>query len=175
MPCMCASWHTSQVRGAASYLTPHSRLTNRTSCLTHALLIVHHASRLITRTLRLTYALLILITYILRLTHAALRLTHSLLLTPYAVLLPYPCPLLPPSPRSLPGRVGLSQLADTFVSEPGRHFSEGQSVRAAVTQLDTGRQRFALSLRLSQAASSSAEYIHSLMRWGGLGGGAGRV
>ena len=54
------------------------------------------------------------------------------------------------------GRAGLSQLADTLVSDPKRRYAEGQSVRAQVVQvrgasgvevgwrlerLDAGRQR----------------------------------
>ncbi len=33
------------------------------------------------------------------------------------------------------GRAGLAQLADVFVSEPARHFTAGQSVRAAIVQV----------------------------------------
>lgn len=36
------------------------------------------------------------------------------------------------------GRAGLSQLADTFVSDPKRVFAEGQSVRAQVVQVRGG-------------------------------------
>ena len=35
----------------------------------------------------------------------------------------------------LTGRAGLAQLADSFVSDPSRHFSIGQSVRAHVVQV----------------------------------------
>jgi len=35
----------------------------------------------------------------------------------------------------LTGRAGLPQLADSFVSDPARHFAAGQSVRAQVVQV----------------------------------------
>ena len=35
----------------------------------------------------------------------------------------------------LTGRAGLPQLADSFVSDPARHFAVGQSVRAQVVQV----------------------------------------
>ena len=50
-------------------------------------------------------------------------------------------------------RAGLAQLADTFVSDPRRHFTEGQSVRAAVAAVDAARGRFALSLKPSLVAA----------------------
>ena len=34
----------------------------------------------------------------------------------------------------LTGRAGLPQLADSFVSDPARHYALGQSVRAQVVQ-----------------------------------------
>ena len=39
----------------------------------------------------------------------------------------------------LTGRAGLAQLADSFVSDPHRHFSQGQSVRAQVVQVGLGQ------------------------------------
>lgn len=35
----------------------------------------------------------------------------------------------------LTARAGLAQLADVFVSDPSRHYSVGQSVRAQVVQV----------------------------------------
>ena len=35
----------------------------------------------------------------------------------------------------LTGRAGLAQLADSFVSDPSRHYTVGQSVRAQVVQV----------------------------------------
>ena len=42
----------------------------------------------------------------------------------------------------LTGRAGLAQLADSFVSDPSRHYTVGQSVRAQVVQV-----RVLLSMR----------------------------
>lgn len=39
---------------------------------------------------------------------------------------------LPRCPRRPAGLAGLPQLSDTFVSDPRRHYREGQSVRAQV-------------------------------------------
>ena len=61
-------------------------------------------------------------------------------------------------------RAGLAQLADTFVSDPRRHFAEGQSVRAAVAAVDSARGRFALSLKPSLVAAPDGVYLGSLFR-----------
>lgn len=61
-------------------------------------------------------------------------------------------------------RAGLAQLADTFVSDPRRHFAEGQSVRAAVAAVDAARGRFALSLKPSLVAAPDGAYLGSLFR-----------
>ena len=89
------------------------------------------------------------------------------------------CPHVPPPlachPRrflgGLTARAGLAQLSDTFVSDPRLHFSEGQSVRAHVAQVDTIRQRFSLTLKQSlcagdsgaEAAAAGTEYLQSLL------------
>lgn len=57
---------------------------------------------------------------------------------------------------------GLAQLADQFVSDPARHFAEGQSVRAAVVTVDAAKQRFTLALKQSLAGASDAAYARSL-------------
>ncbi|KAK9823324.1 hypothetical protein WJX72_001906 [[Myrmecia] bisecta] len=62
----------------------------------------------------------------------------------------------------LTGRAGLAQLSDTFVSEPARHFSVGQSVRCQVAQVDAPRQRFTLTLKHSLVASRDAALLRSL-------------
>eukprot|EP00887_Chlorella_sp_A99_P001742 scaffold19.g1742.t1 len=63
----------------------------------------------------------------------------------------------------LTGRAGLAQLSDTFVSDPHLHFSEGQSVRAQVAQVDHACQRFSLTLKQSlcgpSAAADAGEYL----------------
>lgn len=66
-------------------------------------------------------------------------------------------------PYCLPaGRAGLSQLADTFVTDPRALFAPGQSVRAQVVTLDADKQRFAVTLRPSLTASSDAAYVTGL-------------
>ena len=62
------------------------------------------------------------------------------------------------------GRAGLAQLADTFVSDPRRHFAEGQSVRAAVAARDAPRGRFALSLKPALVTAADGAYLASLFR-----------
>ncbi|BDA47226.1 probable protein RRP5 homolog [Coccomyxa sp. Obi] len=62
----------------------------------------------------------------------------------------------------LTGRAGLAQLADQFVSDPARHFTEGQSVRAAVVTVDAAKQRFTLALKQSLAGAPDAAYACSL-------------
>ncbi|MEW5309980.1 MAG: hypothetical protein WDW38_001818 [Sanguina aurantia] len=64
----------------------------------------------------------------------------------------------------LTGRAGLAQMADTFVSDPSRHFVEGQSVRAQVVQVDEKTQRFGVTLRPTLTGSSDAAYLHGLLR-----------
>ncbi len=66
--------------------------------------------------------------------------------------------------RARSGRAGLSQLADTFVSDPHLLFSEGQSVRAQVVTVDAAKQRFSVTLRPSLTASTDASYLASLYR-----------
>ncbi|KAK9832620.1 hypothetical protein WJX81_004603 [Elliptochloris bilobata] len=64
--------------------------------------------------------------------------------------------------NGLTGRAGLAQLADTFVSDPRRHFAEGQSVRAAIAAVDSAKGRFALSLKPSLVANPDGAYLGSL-------------
>lgn len=64
----------------------------------------------------------------------------------------------------LTGLAGLPQLADTFVSDPKRHFREGQSVRAQVVQVDAARQRFSVTLKMSLTSSPDASYLYSLFK-----------
>ena len=66
------------------------------------------------------------------------------------------------------GRAGLAQLADTFVSDPALHFSEGQSVRAAVATVDAARERFTATLKQSLCGADDAAYLRSLLRCGPL-------
>ncbi|GAX80532.1 hypothetical protein CEUSTIGMA_g7970.t1 [Chlamydomonas eustigma] len=61
------------------------------------------------------------------------------------------------------GRAGLSQLADTFVTDPKMQYAEGQSVRAQVVQVDAERKRFSLTLKPSLTCSTDdALYLSSL-------------
>jgi predicted RNA-binding protein with RPS1 domain len=69
---------------------------------------------------------------------------------------------------SLAGRAGLSQLADTLVSDPHRIFRVGQSVRAQVVTLDLERSRFNLTLKPSLTASTDASYAAALFRYAWL-------
>ncbi|KAL0048743.1 hypothetical protein WJX82_009925 [Trebouxia sp. C0006] len=64
----------------------------------------------------------------------------------------------------LTGRAGLAQLADLFVSDPSRHFHVGQSVRAQVVQVDSGKERFTVTLKQSLAGASDAAYLQSLLK-----------
>ena len=103
-----------------------------------------------------------------------------------------PPPLTPPhtskqTPPPLPGcrfldgvtgRAGLAQLCDTFVSDPHAHFAPGQSVRAQVVGVDAARERFALTLKQSQAGGADSAQLAALFtdlelaaRLGGGGGG----
>ena len=54
----------------------------------------------------------------------------------------------------LTGRSGLAQLSDTFVSSPASVFYPGQSVRAQVTQINTAKAQFNLSLKYSLTAAA---------------------
>ena len=66
----------------------------------------------------------------------------------------------------LTGLAPVPQLADTFVTDPKQHFAPGQSVRAAVLDVDDARQRVMLSLKPSQCGgggSSGAELLGSLL------------
>lgn len=64
----------------------------------------------------------------------------------------------------LSGRVGLSQLADSFVANPSSLFHVNISVRACVTGVDTQKQQFSASLKQSICASGDASYIKSYVR-----------
>ena len=57
---------------------------------------------------------------------------------------------------------GLNQLADSFVSSPGAHFTLGQSVTALVQSVDTEKQRLALSLKPSATSARDGAFLHSL-------------
>lgn len=56
----------------------------------------------------------------------------------------------------LTGLAPVPQLADTFVTDPKQHFAPGQSVRAAVLDVDEGRQRVMLSLKPSACGGGGA-------------------
>ncbi len=60
---------------------------------------------------------------------------------------------------SPPGRAGLAQLSDVFVSDPRVLFAEGQSVRCVVATVDAAKQRFTLGLKPSATASTDASYL----------------
>ncbi|KAL6748175.1 hypothetical protein V8C86DRAFT_1190558 [Haematococcus lacustris] len=62
------------------------------------------------------------------------------------------------------GRAGLSQLADSFTSDPRRLFSAGQSVRARVASVDTDKSRFSLTLRPSLLGQADASYLAALLQ-----------
>lgn len=62
------------------------------------------------------------------------------------------------------GRAGLPQLADTFVTDPARHFSVGQSVLASVVAVEEGGVKFAVSLKPSVVGSSEGKFLAGLMR-----------
>ncbi|KAI8105276.1 hypothetical protein M9435_000444 [Picochlorum sp. BPE23] len=64
----------------------------------------------------------------------------------------------------LSGRVGLSQLADSFVANPASLFHVNMSVRACVTGVDTQKQQFSASLKQSICTSGDASYIKSYIR-----------
>lgn len=64
----------------------------------------------------------------------------------------------------LSGRVGLSQLADSFVANPASLFHVNMSVRACVTGVDTQKQQFSASLKQSICASGDGSYIMSYLR-----------
>lgn len=59
-------------------------------------------------------------------------------------------------------RAGLSQLADTFVSDPQQHFQPGQSVRAQVVQIDVAHGKFGVTLKPSLTASKDSRLLASL-------------
>lgn len=65
---------------------------------------------------------------------------------------------------SLTGRAGLAQMADTFVPDPSKLFSLGQTVRAQVGQVDKERQRFSVNLKPALTASPDASLLESLFR-----------
>ena len=48
------------------------------------------------------------------------------------------------------------------MSDPARHFAEGQSVRAAVVTVDSAKQRFTIALKQSLAGAPDAAYARSL-------------
>jgi transcriptional accessory protein Tex/SPT6 len=56
----------------------------------------------------------------------------------------------------LTGLAPVPQLADTFVTDPKQHFAPGQSVHAAVLDVDEGRQRVMLSLKPSACGGGGA-------------------
>eukprot|EP00873_Tetraselmis_striata_P024001 jgi/Tetstr1/444265/TSEL_032157.t1 len=62
----------------------------------------------------------------------------------------------------LTARAGLSQLADTFVSDPQQHFQPGQSVRAQVVQIDVAHGKFGVTLKPSLTASKDSRLLASL-------------
>ncbi|GBF92560.1 hypothetical protein Rsub_05174 [Raphidocelis subcapitata] len=64
----------------------------------------------------------------------------------------------------LTGRAGLPQLADTFVTDPARHYAPGQSVRGVVTEVDAARGRFSLSLKPSAVGAGDGELLDCLFR-----------
>lgn len=55
-------------------------------------------------------------------------------------------------------------MADTFVTDPGRHFTVGQSVLASVVAVDDGGGKFAVSLKPSVVGSSEGKFLAGLMR-----------
>uniref|UniRef100_A0A383V4G5 S1 motif domain-containing protein n=1 Tax=Tetradesmus obliquus TaxID=3088 RepID=A0A383V4G5_TETOB len=73
------------------------------------------------------------------------------------------------------GRAGLPQLSDTFVTDPARHFSVGQSVVAAVVAVEgsgggegsaaagVAAVKFAVSLKPSVVGSHEGQFLASLM------------
>jgi rRNA biogenesis protein RRP5 len=63
----------------------------------------------------------------------------------------------------LTGRAGLAQLSDTFVSDPGAHFSAGQSVRGAVVQVDRAAGRFSVALKQSLCGAGDAAFVAGLL------------
>lgn len=62
----------------------------------------------------------------------------------------------------LTGRVALTYIADTFVSNPHLHLKVGQSVRAKVLEVDMKGHRVALNLRQSETGSSDASFLSAL-------------
>eukprot|EP00873_Tetraselmis_striata_P003989 jgi/Tetstr1/424253/TSEL_014822.t1 len=70
----------------------------------------------------------------------------------------------------LTARAGLSQLADTFVSDPQQHFQPGQSVRAQVVQIDVAHGKFGVTLKPSLTASKdkppAGVPVHELKDYG---------
>ena len=51
----------------------------------------------------------------------------------------------------------LSQLTDSFVSDPGQHFKVGQSVKALVTSIDEASSRCTVSLKPSLCGSENGQ------------------
>eukprot|EP00963_Diacronema_lutheri_P007157 scaffold626_cov337-Pavlova_lutheri.AAC.42 len=64
----------------------------------------------------------------------------------------------------LTGRVALTYIADTFVSDPHLHVRVGQSVRAKVLEVDMKGHRAALNLRQSQCGSTDGSFLTSLFQ-----------
>lgn len=62
------------------------------------------------------------------------------------------------------GRAGIPQLADTFVTDPSRHFCAGQTVMAAVVAVEDADGKFAVSLKPSVVGSSEGKFLAGLMR-----------
>ena len=57
---------------------------------------------------------------------------------------------------------GLTQLADTFVSDPNVHYTPGQTVRAQVVAVDASRGRISLNLRPAATAVPDGSLLASL-------------
>lgn len=74
------------------------------------------------------------------------------------------------------GLVHVSQIADTFVKDPGEHLKPGQKVMATVTDVDLSRKRIALSLRSNPelgAKKSGGGAANARSRPSASGGGRG--
>jgi ribosomal protein S1 len=61
----------------------------------------------------------------------------------------------------LTGMATVSQLSDSFVSDPAGLFTQGQSVRARVVEINENLGRFTLTTKQSQCFSPDATYLKS--------------
>lgn len=61
----------------------------------------------------------------------------------------------------LTGMATVSQLSDSFVSDPAGLFTQGQSVRAKVVEINEDLGRFTLTTKQSQCFSLDATYLKS--------------